>query len=129
MFISKFNFALLIQHISNGLKKLNFINRNSKDLSSAVSSLHYFNSDKIKTLLLPQQNVCIDRLTRIQILFLKTFYYRTNSLPSGLYVSDFVSLKNRRTLTEMIFLFKLINGDVFCPNQLNLLNILYLLIK
>lgn len=129
-----------VDHISvitsDCFRALGFLIRNAKDFSN-ISTLQLLFSTFIRPRIeyasiiwCPAYNNHIDNLEKVQRKFLKYCYYKENGIypPVGFPQSDILnrfsldSLQERRIKSQIIFLHKLINNVVDCPQLLSMLN-------
>uniref|UniRef100_A0A8D9ESG1 Reverse transcriptase domain-containing protein n=1 Tax=Cacopsylla melanoneura TaxID=428564 RepID=A0A8D9ESG1_9HEMI len=129
-------FITHIQNIkSKASRMLGFISRNSKNFAD-VSTLKTLYYAYVKSVLeycsvvwSPYYSVHIKSLESIQHKFLRSIAFRTNSPIRNHDYSEIetkyevMTLGARRQLNDLVFLHKLINHNIFCPDLLYQINI------
>ena len=127
-FDSKLMFHLHIDSMINSCSRmLGFVFRSCKLLNNPKSLLSIFNSYILSRLCFgsviwsPQYQYYINRIEKIQIKFIKYICFKTNfeynSDNLALARSHFglISLVNRRTVSDLLFLHKILNGSLDNP--------------
>lgn len=122
--------------INDSFRLLGFVIRNSKEfLEISTLKLLYFSFVRSKLeyatiIWSPHYKIHINNLEQVQRKFLKFLSFKQDGVyPAiGFPHSDLLdrfsisSLENRRSINELIFLYKLIHGIYICPNLLEKLN-------
>jgi hypothetical protein len=115
--------------IEKSFKQLNFILRVSKPFNNVntMKTLYFTyvrSSIEFATVIWnPQYITYIDRLENVQNKFIKALDYKTKSPYNDPLTSrkryNITSLENRRTITDMTFLYKIVNNITDCTDLLN----------
>lgn len=136
-FDAKMSFSLHIQNISkDAFKILGFIIRNSREFSN-IDSLKLLYGAYIRAKLeygsiawSPFYNAHVNALEKVQRRFLKFLAFKVDGIypPIGFPHNELLekfsvdSLENRRQISDVMFVYKIINGEVDCSDILIRLN-------
>ncbi|CAH2097315.1 unnamed protein product [Euphydryas editha] len=132
---SKLRFNLHIEDVvGRAFRMLGFVLRNCKEFKSPRTKITLYNC-LVRSLLEycsvvwnPHYNVHINRLESVQKRFLRHLSYNYNMTGTLLSYSDRLihfnmkSLRHRRELFDIMFLYKLVNGNLDTPNILSKIN-------
>ncbi|XP_045455269.1 uncharacterized protein LOC123664948 [Melitaea cinxia] len=119
---------------AKALRMLGFILRNTREFKQSDTIILLYNAlvrsslEYCSVVWNPGYRVHIDRIERIQRKFLRILAYRQNvgylrDYRSRLEHFKMTSLEDRRRMHDLVFLYKLINGVLDCPQLLNKLDI------